>query len=250
MKLRYLTYHQTADAPVVSDVHVIPQPQFEMQIDWLCNCGIPVLDAHALAKQEFGQPYVVGLTFDDGCESDLLNARYLKSRGLNGIFFVSTARIDMPGYLARAQILEMRDMGMLIGSHSHEHRALNLMPLDEARKQMALSKQILEELLGQTVDHIAFPGGGHNGDVVMGAHEVGFRYVFTTIWGANHIKGTTSAVLYRDTVVRGMSLERFKDIVLGRNELMRRSKYWCKQAAHGLLPRAAYSALRRRFIDG
>lgn len=124
MKLRYLTYHQTADSPVASDVHVIPQSQFESQIDWLCRCGVPVADAHALGKPESGRAYSVGLTFDDGCESDLVNARYLKERGITGMFFVSTARIGAPGYLTRAQILEMREMGMLIGSHSHEYRAL------------------------------------------------------------------------------------------------------------------------------
>jgi peptidoglycan/xylan/chitin deacetylase (PgdA/CDA1 family) len=229
---------------------VISQQQFEAQIDLLCGSGIHVADAHALSKQEFGHPYSVGITFDDGCESDLVNARYLKDRGINGMFFVSTARIGAPGYLTRSQILEMRDMGMLIGSHSHEHRALNLMPIDEAREQMATSKKVLEELLGQTVDHLAFPGGGHNRDVVAVAHEVGFRYVFTTIWGANQIKQASSAALRRDMVVRGMSLEQFRDMVIGRNELMRRSMYWCKQAAHSLLPKSAYRALRRRFIDG
>lgn len=250
MKLRYLTYHQTADSPVVSDVHVIEQSQFERQIDLLCECGVHIADAHALSKQAFEHPYAVGLTFDDGCESDLANARYLRDRGINGMFFVSTARIGSPGYLTGPQILEMRDMGMLIGSHSHEHRALNLMPLDEAREQMRTSKKLLEELLGQAVDHLAFPGGGHNRQVVEAAHEAGFRFVFTTIWGANQVRNASSAALRRDTVVRGMSLEQFRDLVMDRNDLMRRSTYWCKQAAHRLLPRSAYRALRRRFIDG
>jgi peptidoglycan/xylan/chitin deacetylase (PgdA/CDA1 family) len=250
MKLRYLTYHKTTASLLASDIHVIPQSQFEGQIDFLCSSGLEIVDARYLDQQCFSRPYAIGLTFDDGCQSDYDNARYLKSRGINGIFFISTARIGTSGFLTCAQILEMRDMGMLIGSHSHEHRALNLMPIDEALEQMATSKRVLEELLGHTVDHLAFPGGGHNREVVAAAHAVGFRYVFTTIWGANEINGAPPTVMRRDTVVRGMSPEQFRDLVVGRQDLMRRSLYWCKQAAHSLLPKAAYRALRRRFIDG
>lgn len=250
MKLRYLTYHKTSYSPAHSDIHVLEQKEFEKQIDLLCRSGVQIADAHILAKQNFEHSYSIGLTFDDGFESDLINARYMRERGINGIFFVSTAMIGTPGYLNRSQILEMNDLGMLIGSHSHKHRALNLMPISEAREQMVTSRKMLEDLLGRAVDHLAFPGGGHSRAVVSTAKEAGFRYVFSTIWGVNQIQSYQPLVFRRDTVVRGMPIRQFRNMIMSQNDWARRVTYLMKQAAHGLLPDTAYRALRSRFIDG
>ncbi len=251
MRIRYLTYHKTSASPAHSDIHVVEQGIFERQIDLLCQCDVLIADPRIIQnKQVSGDYYAVGLTFDDGCESDLSNARYLKEKGINGIFFVSTANIDTPGFLSRAQILEMRDMGMVIGSHSHEHRALNLMPINEAQGQLVTSKMLLEDMLGETVEHLAFPGGGHNREVVAAAHGAGFNYLYTTIWGANRITHSTTAVLRRDTVVRSMTMEQFYDLITGRSDFQRRSVYFCKQIARSFLPRGAFQALRRYYIDG
>ncbi|MDD5363773.1 MAG: polysaccharide deacetylase family protein [Gallionellaceae bacterium] len=249
IKIRLLTYHKTSDSSVDSDVHVLAQNEFEMQVNLLLNSRVPIADANVFVNAKFDLPYAVAFTFDDGASSDLVNANYLKARGLSGMFFVSTARIGTPGFLTQKQIIEIRQMGMLIGSHSHEHRMLNHMPLEEARRQMATSKTVLEDLLGEEVDHIAFPGGGHNSNVVAISHEVGFKYVFTTAWGANQLLHSGPAVLRREMIVRGMTQKQFLDLVTGRDEFFRMSVYWCKQVARGFLPKSVYKTIRKGYID-
>jgi peptidoglycan/xylan/chitin deacetylase (PgdA/CDA1 family) len=166
------------------------------------------------------------------------------------MFFVSAGNIGTPGFLSRQQIREMQAMGMLIGSHGVNHRAFDIMGIDEARRQMATSKAILEEMLDRPVDHLAFPGGRHNRLVVEAAYEAGYRFLFTMIWGVNHVVSAGPALLRRDVIVRGMSNEEFLDLIVGKNAWGRQSIYWCKQAARSLLPSSIYGTLRRRFISG
>jgi peptidoglycan/xylan/chitin deacetylase (PgdA/CDA1 family) len=78
----------------------------------------------------------------------------------------------------------MRDAGMSIESHSHAHRVLATLTRDEAVRDLARSREILHEVLGEAPCAVAYPVGhsvsGTHHDV---ARHAGFDLGFTNATG-------------------------------------------------------------------
>jgi peptidoglycan/xylan/chitin deacetylase (PgdA/CDA1 family) len=127
------------------------------------------------------RPPGVVLTFDDGRASDhALAWPALLDAGFRAEFFLNTATIGQPGFLAWPQVLEMQRAGMSFQSHGHEHVDLRGLPARELRRQLAESKARLEERLGRPVDFLAAPFGLLDRRVVTAASEAGYRAVCTS----------------------------------------------------------------------
>ncbi|MBC7690594.1 MAG: polysaccharide deacetylase family protein [Methylotenera sp.] len=82
-----------------------------------------------------------------------------------------------------AQIREATGSGISIGSHTHTHRVLATLDLEDQRQELVISKAILEEKLGQTIHSIAYPVGGYEhfhretlGLAQSAGYELGFSY--------------------------------------------------------------------------
>ena len=121
------------------------------------------------------------LTFDDGGKSALDVAHELARRGWRGHFFITTARVGQRPFLAAAEIQQLRREGHVIGSHSHNHPSL-FRELTPARmlQEWRLSREWLEQLLGERVLAASVPGGDISAQVLHSAAEAGFRYLFTS----------------------------------------------------------------------
>src|SRR5687768_16837105 len=67
----------------------------------------------------------VMITFDDGFTSDAdIALPCLLGAGLRAAFFVTSAFVDRPGRVTRAQLRALAAAGMTIGSHGATHRFL------------------------------------------------------------------------------------------------------------------------------
>jgi peptidoglycan/xylan/chitin deacetylase (PgdA/CDA1 family) len=81
-------------------------------------------------------------------------------------------------------IRRMRDAGMDVQSHSHEHRVLDTLTLEEATADLRLSREILSEALGEPVYALAYPVGHDlEGPFRRIAHDAGFELAFTNATG-------------------------------------------------------------------
>ena len=70
-------------------------------------------------------PECVAITFDDGCETDLIYAApVLQELVFGATFYITTAFIGRRGYLNQSQVRELRRMGFEIGCHSMTHAYL------------------------------------------------------------------------------------------------------------------------------
>lgn len=88
------------------------------------------------------------------------------------------------------QIREMRNGGMNIGSHTHSHRVLATLNLEEQRFELLHSKEILEKELGEKITSIGYPVGGYehfNPETQSLAHDVGYALGFSYLTGVNHV---------------------------------------------------------------
>jgi peptidoglycan/xylan/chitin deacetylase (PgdA/CDA1 family) len=77
-------------------------------------------------------------------------------------------------------VAEMNGAGITIGSHTRSHYLLAQESRERARQQLSASRAVLENRLGATVRHFAYPDGSFNGAVVEEVAAAGYRYGYTT----------------------------------------------------------------------
>lgn len=163
-----LLYHRVGRR-TTSEVD-LPTELFDAQLDVLAatNRVLP-LDAclDALASSEpAGAADPIAITFDDGTADfvDLVLPR-LERHGLPVTLYVATAFVDegraFPGDGAPASWAGLRDAqstGLVaVGSHTHRHALLDRAPTRDVEHELDRSRQLIEERLGTTPAHFAYP---------------------------------------------------------------------------------------------
>lgn len=130
--------------------------------------------------------YEVVITFDDGNASDYLLAfPILRRLNIRCIFFVITSLIGEPGYLSWDNLREMNAAGMIIGSHSHTHKDMRQLSINETIYEMTQSKNILEKNLGIDVVNFSFPYGFCNLALKNLAKNCGYLHIYDSKSGLN-----------------------------------------------------------------
>jgi len=198
-----LTYHSIIeDGQKPRDFYRVPVSNFRGQVEYL---------VHSPRSTVHGQ---VILTFDDGDITNYTNAYpILKELGLSAYFFILLSRVGQDGYMNWGQIKELRNNGMIIGSHGMTHRILIAISDKEIEAELKDSKRILEDNLGVTIRHLSIPRGFYNQKIIQKAKEVGYESVFTSDLGINL---DSSFRLKRIAVRNSLSIGRFKRILEGR----------------------------------
>ena len=226
--------------------YVLPEPDFRAQMDYLKqNAWQGVSVGQALA---FPVGRNVAITFDDGCETDLLSAApILRQAGFNATFFITSGRLGTPGYLSPAQLTELSGQGFEVGCHSMTHPYLT--DLDESGLQREISgaKEQLEQILGQPVNHFSCPGGRCNQRVVAVARAAGYRTLATSRIQANS-EDTDTFALGRVAMLRNDSLSAFAAISEGKSLSRMRAQNGLREAARVVLGNSLYDRVRARLL--
>jgi peptidoglycan/xylan/chitin deacetylase (PgdA/CDA1 family) len=121
------------------------------------------------------------LTFDDGGRSALRIGDMLAERGWRGHFFVVTGLLGSRTFLDADGVRALRRAGHLVGSHSHTHPDI-FRELSRARmvEEWRVSRERLEEILGEPCVAASVPGGDSSDLVPGAAAEAGLRFLFTS----------------------------------------------------------------------
>ncbi|HVA30723.1 MAG TPA: polysaccharide deacetylase family protein, partial [Gaiellaceae bacterium] len=205
--LRVLMYHKVNDQP--GNRMSMPVSLFDEQMAELKELGYVVVDldavlAHYLEQRSLPEGAVL-ITFDDGYLDNLENAAPILHRhGYPAVQFVPLAyvgdRQPLPHeeHLAShgvlnptvdwAQLGELERLGVRIESHGISHRPLADLELDEAAREIAISKFRLEERLGRPVRAFSFVKGSeaHYKQVHLSlVRQAGYDVAFTAVSGAN-----------------------------------------------------------------
>ena len=205
--LSILMYHKVNDLP--ENPTTVAVDRFEEQLVRLAELGYNVVDLDAvLDHYGLGTPLpekAVLITFDDGYRDTLENALpALQKCGYPAVIFVPVAYMEDETPLPHeARLVErgvrnrtldwglMRELdaaGVRVESHGIAHRPLAEISLDEAVREIAVSKLKLEEELGRPVRAYAYVKGSE-------AHfhpvhesilkQAGYEVAFTSISRAN-----------------------------------------------------------------
>jgi peptidoglycan/xylan/chitin deacetylase (PgdA/CDA1 family) len=192
----------------------------------------------------FSNSRSVAITFDDGCETDLLYAApTLKEAGFGATFYITAGFLGKPGYLSRAQVRELADSGFEIGCHSMTHPYLSDLDVAELHSEITVPKRVLEDILGRPVQHFSCPGGRWNPRVVEVAREAGYESLATSHSSANSAD-TDSFSLGRVAVMRDTDRKAFERICRAQGLWRLQLRDFARSRGKLILGNAAYDALR------
>jgi len=192
-----LCYHRFADHCDAS--LCTPSDLFERQMAYLEKNDYNVIsmaDFLDFVSYRGSIPHkAVVITMDDGYSSAYEIAfPILKKHGFTATLFVYT---DFVGTSKSAvtwdQLRTMKAAGFEIGSHSLSHCDLTKAKegesdeayLERVRKELLLSKKILDEKLDQSTAYLAFPYGEFNQRILSLCEEAGYRLGFSVKQGGN-----------------------------------------------------------------
>src|SRR5215204_1403646 len=257
----FLMYHEleTAGRPLCESEpgyvrYIVGLEDFRRHISHLRSAGVrghsvgealSDLDAGAANNTgtKAGGPRVV-FTFDDGCETDLLFAApLLKEAGFGATFYVTVAHLGRRGYLGEAQLRELSDLGLEVGSHSLTHSYLHDLPDERVRAEVWESKERLEQLTGRAVLHFSCPGGRWDARVAEAALEAGYASLVTSRPGVNE-PGADRFRLSRVAVMRGVAEEEFERACRGEGLASLRARGAVLDVAKRVLGNSIYERLR------
>ena len=220
-----LMYHQVgAFAPMRTHRAVYcHHRRFAAQMAYLHRLRYPVLRLdEALAGLRGERPLParsVVLTFDDGYENFYEYALPVLARyGFPAMVYVLADRLGQPAawlgvdgratppLMTAARLRELRRAGIDIGSHGLTHRRLALVERAVAEREVAHSKQRLEQLLGEPVAHFCYPYGSYDDAVVDMVAAAGYRSAVTcdrasAFAGADVLRLPRKAISYGDSLL-------------------------------------------------
>jgi peptidoglycan/xylan/chitin deacetylase (PgdA/CDA1 family) len=200
-------YHKVNDEPENSVT--IPVSRFDEQMAQLADLGYqPVSLDDVLAYYVDGKslpPRAVLITFDDAYRDNLLNAvPVLRKHRYPAVLFVPIGYLDgtrplphdehlasrglVNPTLGWEELAELESGGIRVESHGIGHRPLADLEVDEAAREIALSKLRLEERLGRPVRAFAYVKGSeaHYRPVHLSLlRQAGYDLAFTSISGGN-----------------------------------------------------------------
>ena len=209
--------------------YVVREAQFRSQIQWLQQDGwrgLSVSEALAFAPWD-GKPKAVAITFDDGCESDLIVAAHiLKEAGCNATFYITASYLGRRGHMSPTQLRELSTLGFEIGCHSMTHAYLTDLDQRGLQREIVEAKAELEQILGGPVEHFSCPGGRCDARVIQVARRSGYSSVANSRVRENR-PATESFHLGRIAILRETELLAFQ-------EICRAKSLWKIQVRDGL----------------
>lgn len=209
----FLVSSQKDTVPILMYHKVSPYPQhggpglrvtpamFEKQMKYLSERGFHTISPDDLVsywdKKKPLPSRPILLTFDDGYEDNYRFAfPILKKFGYTATIFLVYNDIgkynvwDDNHNVARQiklmnwpQIRIMQKYGISMQSHTLTHPNLTSLNIQDAQKEISLSKQKLEKALSVPVDFIAYPYGRRNPVIDRIARQAGYKAGFSTILG-------------------------------------------------------------------
>lgn len=186
-----LLYHSVTEEPARGfERFTVPPGRFAAHLDHLIDDDRVVLPLGRVAEHLRSGTSLpegaVAITFDDGLADFAQHAwPLLKARGLPATLYAVAGYLgDRSRWLDGAaadtrmltadQLSDLASDGVEIGAHTMTHPQLDLVPRARARREIAESKEVLEQALGRPVTTFAYPHGHHTAAVKDLVAEAGY----------------------------------------------------------------------------
>jgi peptidoglycan/xylan/chitin deacetylase (PgdA/CDA1 family) len=222
--------------------YILPLELFRRQMGWMKNFGWQGVNVTEALRYS-AEPSVC-ITFDDGCETDLIAAApVLREFGFHATFYLTAGFLGTPGYLNASQVRDLEAQGFQIGCHSMTHPYLSDLPEPELKREIVDAKLKIEEILGRAIEHFSCPGGRYDRRTLQMARQAGFVTVANSQFHAN-TPSTSPYQLGRVAMLRDLSIEGFSDACRGRGLWKKRLQHQARRSAQRALGNRTYDHLR------
>lgn len=260
-ELTVLMYHATyandeelaaidaADRPYAVDLSM-----FAEHIDAMQQAGYSIVSQSQVEQGLSGIDKPLLLTFDDGHGSNATQAApLLAEKGLSGLFFITAdfcrKRED---YCSDDDLRNMLAQGMNLGTHGVTHGFLADMDESQSQRELAESKQWLEEVLGESVDTVSFPGGRYSSRELKIAQSLGYRWAHDSTFALHKLDVAKDFhVVQRIPVRQQHSSADLLALIDSNSKQFRRTRAisLAKTALKRVIGNGAYDALYRRLAS-
>jgi len=192
-----LTYHAVTPGKAEPTwPWAVSMQRFCDQLDFLAMEGYatPTMGELVAAPAKTWAGRTAIITFDDGYVDNLAACEALQRRGMRATWFIVSGSVgEAPAWpadgrpagrlLNAAELREMQQKGMEIGSHTVSH--VQLTEADDAglRRELVDSRATLEDLLGTPVDSFAYPYGAWDARCAEAVQQAGYAAACTTRTG-------------------------------------------------------------------
>lgn len=197
MRIPILMYHQI-DAPPPKGTPlrglVVSPQSFARQMQllhWMGYRGLSMRDLEPyLQGNKVGK--VVGITFDDGYQNNLVHALPTLKRygftatcyGVSGLFGGTNVwdadKVAAKPLMTLPEWRQWHEAGMDVGSHTRHHADLTALSDAEAQQEIQQSKLELENAIGCEVRHFCYPYGRYSDVHAQMAQASGYVTATTT----------------------------------------------------------------------
>jgi peptidoglycan/xylan/chitin deacetylase (PgdA/CDA1 family) len=165
------------------------------------------------------------VTFDDGELSQMeIAAPLLLEFGIKATYFITPGLIGTARkFLGWEQLRQLQAEGHSVQSHGWSHKFLTGCDDHDLKHELKMSRQTLEDRLGNRVEEISIPGGRWDARVLRACADAGYRRVYVSEpWIATEMCGVK--VLGRFMVRNTTSLQQFESIVRRDKAMLRKMK--------------------------
>ena len=222
--------------------YILPLETFRRQMAWMKSYGWRGLNVGEALR--YPAERSVCITFDDGCETDLIAAApVLREFGFNATFYLTAGFLGTPGYLSASQVRDLDAQGFQIGCHSMTHPYLSDLPETELKREVVDAKLQIETVVGHPIEHFSCPGGRYDRRTLEMARRAGFATVANSQFCANS-PGTSPYELGRVAMLRDLTIEEFGVTCHGRGLWKKRLQHQARRGAQRVLGNRAYDRLR------
>ena len=230
-----LMYHAIGasnNSKVGAGLYSVSQNNFRAQMEYIVHRPSSIVHRQVL------------ITFDDGDLTNYTTAYpILKELGITAYFFILVSKVGTPGYMNWQQLKELRDNGMIIGSHGMTHRILTTLKDEEIESELKDSKKILEDNLGFTIEYLSIPRGFCNENIIARAKEIGYKAIFTS-----NPKDNDGFRFGRIAVKRDWDLTYFTKVINGKFPLKYRVEELIKKSSKRILGIRNYDKIRSKIL--
>ena len=222
--------------------YILPIETFRSQMAWLKSKGWRGLNVGEAIRYPDGPS--VCITFDDGCETDLIAAApVLREFGFNATFYLTAGFLGTPGYLNDSQVRDLDQQGFQIGCHSMTHPYLSDLPEKELKREIVDAKLKIEKIVGHAIEHFSCPGGRYDERTLQIARQAGFVTVANSQFYAN-APLTSPYELGRVAMLRDLTLDQFMALCSGRGLWKKRLPNQVRRGVQRALGNRVYDRLR------
>jgi len=155
-----LAYHNVEDRfNVGDDLYTITTVNFIQHMSLISKFFTAITPEQLFTTNKSSKPRIL-ITFDDGKKNNFTQAfPVLHQFNLPALFFITAEMIDTDGYMTEEDIMYISARNIIIGSHGLTHADFGKIDMEQTKRELKQSKEILEKLLFKEVSTFAYPYG-------------------------------------------------------------------------------------------